>query len=76
MAESKSKEMRSKLREMVPEEAREALKAARDEMRQGVETIFPPGYLEHQRAARKHVLRAARAMLDHAIQRMEGETKA
>ena len=73
---SKHQEMRGMFREMIPEEAREHLKAARASMRDSADALFPPGYLENRREARKHVLRAARSFIDHALDRMEGETKA
>ena len=75
MAEKKSQEARKKIREMIPEEAREHMKAARAEMKGSAEAIFPPGFLEHRRKARKHALRAARSFIDHALERMDGETK-
>lgn len=55
----------------VTDEARQHMHAAREEMRQSVEALFPPGLLEHRRAARKEMLKAARSLLDSAIQRME-----
>ena len=57
--------------EFVPEEARQHMRAARDEMRQTVEALFPPGFIEHRRAARKEMLKAARSLLDSAIQHLE-----
>ena len=56
---------------LLPEETREHLKAARDEMRKSIETILPPGFLEHRRAARKEFLLAARSLLDAAIKRID-----
>lgn len=55
----------------IPPEAREHLKAARNEIRAGFEALFPPEFIEHRRKARKEVLLAWRSMIDHAIQRME-----
>jgi hypothetical protein len=55
----------------LPEETREHLKAARDEMRKSMETLLPPGFLEHRRAARKEILMAARTFLDAAIKRID-----
>jgi hypothetical protein len=55
----------------IPPEAREHLRAARKEVRQGFEALFPPEFIEHRRKARKEVLLAWRSMIDHAIQRME-----
>ena len=67
MTEEKRKTMRDKL----PSEALEHMKAARNEMRKSMETILPPGFLEHRRAARKEMLLAFRSMLDAAIKRTE-----
>jgi hypothetical protein len=58
-------------RHPLPEETREHLKAARDEMRKSVETLLPPGFLEHRRAARKEFLLAARSFLDAAIKHID-----
>ena len=55
----------------VTDEARQHMRAARDEMRQSVESLFPPGFIEHRRAARKEMLKAARTFLDSAIERLE-----
>jgi len=60
---------------VLPEETREHLEAAREEMRKSVETFFPPGFLEHRRAARKEMLRAARSLIDHALKRMEEDNR-
>ncbi len=67
MSEEKRKSMRDKL----PPEAVEHLKAAREEMRKSMETILPPGFLEHRRTARKEMLLAFRSMIDAAIKRTE-----
>jgi len=55
----------------LPEETRQHLKAARDEMRKSVETLLPPGFLDHRRAARKEFLLAARSFLDAAIKHID-----
>lgn len=62
---------RMKYEEHVPEEARQHFRAAREEMRKGLETLFPDGFLEHRRNARREMLKAWRSMLDAAIQRMD-----
>jgi hypothetical protein len=59
------------LHNFVPEETREHLKAARDEFRKGYEAMFPPGFLEHRRAAKRELLLAARTFIDAALKRME-----
>lgn len=66
-----NEEKRKKMREKLPPEALEHIKAARVEMRKSVETILPPGFLEHRRAARKEMLLAFRSLIDAAIKRTE-----
>ena len=58
-------------KEYIPEDVREHMRAARDEMRKSVEGLLPPEFVEHRRAARKEMLLAFRGLIDHAIQRME-----
>lgn len=55
----------------IPEEAREHAKTARQEMRKSIEALFPPEFIQHRRAARREMLMAARAMVDHAIEVLE-----
>lgn len=62
---------RKSLKEKLPPEALEHMKAAREEMRKSMETILPPGLLEHRRAARKEMLMAFRSMIDSAIEKTE-----
>ena len=62
--------------DLVPEEARAHMRAARDEMRKGFEAMFQPGVGEHRRAARREALLAARSMIDAMLKRFEeGEKK-
>lgn len=67
MSEEKCKSMKDKL----PPEALEHMKAARAEFRKSMETILPPGFLEHRRAARKEALLAFRSLIDAAIKKTE-----
>lgn len=62
------------LHDYVPEETREHLKAARAEMRKSYETLFPPGFIEHRRAARKELLLAARGLIDAALKHIDEKT--
>jgi hypothetical protein len=66
-----SEEKRKRMRDRLPPEALEHMKAARQEMRKSVETILPPGFLEHRRAARKEMLLAFRSLIDAAIKKTE-----
>ena len=64
--------------DILSDETRRHMKRARAEMRRSVESMFPPGFVEHRRAARKEMLLAVRSLLDSAIQHMdppETETK-
>lgn len=69
-----NKEKRKKMREKLPPEALEHMKAARAEMRKSMEVILPPGFLEHRRAARKEMLLAFRSLIDAAIKKTEGKS--
>lgn len=61
----------NKYEDRVPEEARQHFRTAREEMRKGLETLLPEGFLNHRRSARREMLLAWRSMLDAAIQRMD-----
>jgi BMFP domain-containing protein YqiC len=63
-----------KFAEHISPEAREHMKAAREEMRKGFEAMMPAGFKElhqHRRAARKEMLLAWRSMIDSAINKMD-----
>ena len=62
-------------KDRLPEDVRDHMRAARDEMRKSVEGLLPPEFVEHRRAARKEMLLAFRGLLDHAIQRIDERTK-
>jgi hypothetical protein len=65
-------------KERIPEEAREHARAARQEMRKGMEALMPEGYREfhqHRKAARKEMLLAFRSLIDHAIKRTDQDTE-
>ncbi len=70
MAETTKEEGR-KIPRVLPEETRQHLKAAGDEFRQGMEGLFPPEFVDHNRRARKEFLLAARSLIDHALERFE-----
>ncbi len=71
MADEKTQPKRAK--DFIPDETREHLKAAREEMRKSVQGMFPPGFLEHRRAAGKEMLLAARSLIDAALKGMEAK---
>ena len=49
-------------------EAREHMRAARDNMHKVAESFLPEGTREHQRAARKEFLLSLRSLVDAAIE--------
>jgi len=55
----------------IPEDAREHMRAARDEMRASIESLFPPEFVQHRRRARREMLLAWRSFIDRAIQRID-----
>jgi hypothetical protein len=52
-------------------EAREHMRAARENMHKVAESFMPEGVREHHRAARKEFLLGLRSLLDAAIERTE-----
>lgn len=69
MTEKKTRH--NKFESRIPEEAREHMRAARDEMRKSIETLVPEGFFEHRQSARREMLMAMRSMLDTAIERLD-----
>ncbi|PKN87229.1 MAG: hypothetical protein CVU46_05080 [Chloroflexi bacterium HGW-Chloroflexi-8] len=57
------------------EEAREHMRAARENMHKVAESFVPEGVRENQRAARKEFLMGLRSLLDAAIEHTEKATK-
>lgn len=57
--------------EKVPEDVRQHMRAAREEMRESIRAFLPPEFLVHRRKARKEMLLAWRSMIDSALARME-----
>jgi hypothetical protein len=55
----------------IPEEVRQHVRAAREEMRESMKSFLPPKFWEHGRRARKEMLLAWRSMIDAALERME-----
>ena len=55
----------------IPEDAREHFRAARKEMREGMKTLFPEGFLDHRKGAHREMLMAWRSILDSALERMD-----
>lgn len=62
-------------KEHIPEDVREHMRSARDEMRKSMEGFLPPEFIQHRRAARKEMLLAFRSLLDHAIEHIDEHAK-
>jgi 23S rRNA G2069 N7-methylase RlmK/C1962 C5-methylase RlmI len=60
--------------EFIPEAAFEHAKAARAEMRKSFAAILPPEFIAHRKKARLEMLRAAREIINHALERLESDT--
>lgn len=59
----------------IPSEAREHMRAAREELRESIRAILPPEFVTHRRKARKEMLLAWRSFIDSALQRIEEKEK-
>jgi hypothetical protein len=59
----------------ISEETRQHLRAAREEFKQSIQGMLPPGFMEHRRNARKEMLLAWRSMIDASLARMEEPKK-
>jgi len=55
----------------IPEEVRQHVRAAREELRESINAFLPPGFVEHRKKARKEMLLAWRSLIDTALERME-----
>jgi hypothetical protein len=57
----------------IPEEVRQHVDAAREEMRESMKAFLPPGFVEHRKNARREMLLAWRSMIDSALERMDAK---
>ena len=55
----------------IPENVRQHVRAAREEMRESIKAFLPPVFIEHRWKARKEMLLAWRSLIDSALERME-----
>jgi hypothetical protein len=60
----------------IPNEAKDHMRAAREELRESIKVMLPPEFLEHRRKAGKELLLAWRSIIDAAITRIEEKEKA
>jgi hypothetical protein len=65
------KTRRRRMEDEIPEEVRQHARAAREELRESMKALLPPGFIEHRRKARKEMLLAWRSLIDSAIERMD-----
>ena len=61
--------------EKIPPEAREHMRAAREEFRESIRLLFPPEFVAHRRKARREMLLAWRSFIDAALERIDEESK-
>jgi hypothetical protein len=62
---------RKQYEDKIPEEVRQHVRAAREEMRESIKAFLPPGFVEHRKNARREMLLAWRSLIDSAIERMD-----
>ncbi len=62
---------RKRFEEKIPDEVREHVRAAREEMRESMKAFLPPGFVEHRRNARREMLLAWRSLIDATLERMD-----
>jgi hypothetical protein len=62
---------RKPLEDAIPEEVRQHVRAARQEVQEIIKACLPPEFVEHHKKAHKEMLLAWRSMIDAAIDRME-----
>ncbi|MBM3126540.1 MAG: hypothetical protein FJZ87_15965 [Chloroflexi bacterium] len=62
-------------KDRIPQEARDHMRNAREEMRRGIEALFPEGFMKHRRGAQREVLLAFRSMIDSVLEKMETASK-
>ena len=68
---NENKTGRKHLKDEIPEEVRQHVHAAREEMRESIKSFLPPEFIEHRKQARKEMLLAWRSLIDATLERME-----
>ena len=66
---------RNPFKDKIPEDVRQHMRAAREELRESIESLLPPKFVEHRRKARKEMLLAWRSMIDSALERIDARDK-
>ena len=62
---------RKHFEDKIPEEVRQHVRAAREEMRESIQAFLPPGFIEHRKKARREMLLAWRSLIDSTLERLE-----
>ena len=62
---------RKPFEDKIPEDVRQHMRAAREELRDSIRAFLPPEFIEHRRKARREMLLAWRSFIDSALQRMD-----
>ena len=62
---------RRSFKDEIPEEVRQHMHAAREELRESIKTFLPPEFIQHRRKARREMLLAWRSLIDKALARMD-----
>ncbi|HTP01012.1 MAG TPA: hypothetical protein VMJ64_06525 [Anaerolineales bacterium] len=57
--------------DQIPEDAREHMRTAREELRESIRAFLPPEFVEHRRKARREMLLAWRSFIDRALERID-----
>jgi hypothetical protein len=55
----------------LPEEAHQHLREAHSELRKSIQSILPPAFIEHRRAARREVLLAVKSLVESALDHLK-----
>jgi len=66
---------RKPFEDKIPEEVRQHVRAAREELRESIKSFLPPEFIEHRKKARKEILLAWRSVIDTALEHMEEKSK-
>lgn len=66
---------RKPFEDRIPEEVRQHVRAAGEELRESIKTFLPPEFIEHRKKARKEMLLAFRSVIDAALENMEEKSK-
>ena len=62
---------RKPFEDKIPEDVRQHMRAAREELSESIKAFLPPEFIEHRRKARREMLLAWRSLIDRAIQHMD-----